>query len=592
MVESPVLTQVKARFEGLDVYDVEPAVLPDVLGERPVIVFGKWRGEARGRLVVEGRGAEGPYRQALKIDPEARRDAAALRSLWARHRIASLSDQEALEGGDALRQRITDLGLRYGLLTQYTSFIAIDRVVRNPAPQSAAGVDQPQPLPQGVAESALGQDLGAEVPSTPEPETLGAIAVVLSMLAMLRRRARARKIDLRTDRAKQFCTSSTDQKKRHHHDPQPPLPPATPASSKPASASTALPALAWLALQAAALAPTWTWMARRMLDRSDDPLGLLAIAALALLVFTLRHGLRAAPRLGWLALAALATLAATLGRTGIGPLPPLPPLAAALLAMAALACALLAFLPSEVAATPVAGLAVLALPLLSSLQFYAGYPLRVDHGRGQPLAAGAGLRGRARRQQPLDRWPAGDRRRALLGRADGLARLLHGLRGRALGAARRPRASWPGCRRSACWCWPATSCATACWWPWRRPARRRALAARRLRPGLAGGGLRRHRLGHEPFPHGDRHGHRRCLTAASPTASCTASLHKALFARRHAALPGLVGQRGAASAPPAACRGGLPRMAERMGRRAAAPAGPERGRTAASPSASRAPSRA
>ncbi|MDM0028170.1 VIT and vWA domain-containing protein [Variovorax saccharolyticus] len=186
LIESPVLTQVKARFDGLDVYDVEPSVLPDVLGERPVILFGKWRGEARGRLVIEGRGAEGPYRQELKVDPQARRDAAALRSLWARHRIASLSDQEALDGGDAQRQRITELGLRYSLLTQYTSFIAIDRVVRNPAPQSAAAVDQPLPLPQGVGETAL----GAEVPSTPEPETLGAVALLLSMLAMLRRRAR------------------------------------------------------------------------------------------------------------------------------------------------------------------------------------------------------------------------------------------------------------------------------------------------------------------------------------------------------------------------------------------------------------------
>ncbi|MDM0014251.1 exosortase Q [Variovorax sp. J22P168] len=137
------------------------------------------------------------------------------------------------------------------------------------------------------------------------------------------------------------------------------------------------PALAWLGLQAAALAPTWTWMARRMLDRSDDPLGLLALAALATLVVLRRHDLRAAPRLGWLALAAATTVAATLLRTGLGGLPALPPLAAGLLAMAALACGLLAFLPRGVAATPVAGLAVLALPLLSSLQFYAGYPLRL-----------------------------------------------------------------------------------------------------------------------------------------------------------------------------------------------------------------------
>ncbi|MBB3180371.1 VIT and VWA domain-containing protein [Variovorax sp. Sphag1AA] len=190
MIESPVLTSVKARFEGLDVYDVEPGALPDVLGERPVIVFGKWRGEAKGRLIIEGRSANGPYRQELKVDSQARKDAAALRSLWARHRIASLSDQEALEGGDDYRKRITDLGLRYSLLTQYTSFIAVDKLVRNVAPQNSVGVDQPVPLPKGVSELAVGQSLGAEVPSTPEPETLGAIAVVISMLAMLRRRAR------------------------------------------------------------------------------------------------------------------------------------------------------------------------------------------------------------------------------------------------------------------------------------------------------------------------------------------------------------------------------------------------------------------
>ena len=194
MVESPVLTNVKATFEGLDVYDVEPPALPDVLGERPVIVFGKWRGEAKGRLVVEGRAANGPYRQemAVKDAVGSARDLSALRSLWARHRIASLTDQETLEGGELLSKTITELGLKYSLLTQYTSFIAIDEIVRNTAPQNATGVDQPLPLPKGVEESALDEprSFGAEVPSTPEPELLGAVAVVLSMLAMLRRRAR------------------------------------------------------------------------------------------------------------------------------------------------------------------------------------------------------------------------------------------------------------------------------------------------------------------------------------------------------------------------------------------------------------------
>lgn len=132
-----------------------------------------------------------------------------------------------------------------------------------------------------------------------------------------------------------------------------------------------LPAGAWIALQALALLPAWVWMARRLADGADDPLGLLALAALAMLVGVHRKALRASPALGWLAAAAALTLAATLLRGTLAPL------LASLLAVLALAAALLAFLPRRIAATPVLLLAVLALPLLSSLQFYAGYPLRV-----------------------------------------------------------------------------------------------------------------------------------------------------------------------------------------------------------------------
>ncbi len=184
MIESPVLTNVHATFGGLDVYDVEPQQLPDVLGERPVIVFGKWRGEARGGVTIAGQSANGPWKQELRIGGRTAQNASALRALWARHRIAALSDQEALAAGDRYKQAITDLGLKYSLLTQYTSFIAVDKVVRNTA--GSDSVNQPLPLPQGVSENAL----GAEVPSTPEPEVFGAVAVALSMLAMLRRRAR------------------------------------------------------------------------------------------------------------------------------------------------------------------------------------------------------------------------------------------------------------------------------------------------------------------------------------------------------------------------------------------------------------------
>ncbi|HVK32983.1 MAG TPA: VIT and VWA domain-containing protein [Burkholderiaceae bacterium] len=180
MIDAPVLTSVKARFDGLEVYDVEPArldALPDVLGGRPVALFGKWRGEPRGQLVLDGRTASGDWQQVVPVAaPDA--EAQALRLLWARQRIRQLSDEEALVGGNAKREAITSLGLQHSLLTQYTSFIAVDHVVRNPDPANAASVNQPLPLPQGVSNQAV----GAAVPSTPEPAAWLALLVALGLV--------------------------------------------------------------------------------------------------------------------------------------------------------------------------------------------------------------------------------------------------------------------------------------------------------------------------------------------------------------------------------------------------------------------------
>ncbi|MDR0701735.1 MAG: VWA domain-containing protein [Azoarcus sp.] len=191
MITSPVLTSVRADFEGVETWDVVPQKLPDVLAERPVIVFGKWR-DAQGagpkQLVLEGRRADGAYRQTLPLlEAQGINEErfSALRHLWARQRIAELSDQENLMGDKSLRKAITALGLEYSLLTQYTSFIAVDDRIRNMQPDSATAVDQPQPLPQDVSNLAVG---GAYVPGAPEPQTTGALLVTLSMLAMVARR--------------------------------------------------------------------------------------------------------------------------------------------------------------------------------------------------------------------------------------------------------------------------------------------------------------------------------------------------------------------------------------------------------------------
>ncbi|MCX5883967.1 MAG: VIT and VWA domain-containing protein, partial [Deltaproteobacteria bacterium] len=155
-IQSPVLTRVKTDFEGFEVYDVEPPAVPDILAERPVIIFGKWKGAPKGTIRLSGISGDRPY--SASIDAGSVKPSpvnSALRYLWARHRISVLSDYDKLSHDDSRVKEITQLGLDYNLLTEFTSFVAIDSLPRNVDGKSTT-IKQPLPLPQGVSDLAVG----------------------------------------------------------------------------------------------------------------------------------------------------------------------------------------------------------------------------------------------------------------------------------------------------------------------------------------------------------------------------------------------------------------------------------------------------
>ncbi|MDT4898976.1 MAG: Ca-activated chloride channel [Acidobacteriota bacterium] len=187
-IQTPLLTDIQIRANGFDTYDVQPVHLPDLLAQRPVILFGKWRGPVTGSFELHGKTGRGDYVTSLDVGSvqpdEANR---ALRYLWARSRIAELSDYGSADVSPERVKEITSLGLKYSLLTQYTSFIAVLEVVRNPAGE-AKDVNQPLPLPLGVSNLAVGDGIG--VGSEPELVWLALASLVIALLMIIRSRRR------------------------------------------------------------------------------------------------------------------------------------------------------------------------------------------------------------------------------------------------------------------------------------------------------------------------------------------------------------------------------------------------------------------
>lgn len=168
-ISTPILTQVEAGFEGFGAYEVEPAFIPNMLADRPIIVFGKWRGAAAGTVLLGGRTGDQVYSTQFDVSAfQAKPTNKALRYLWARHRIDQLSDDEQATYSSDLGPQITQLGLDYNLLTKYTSFVAIDRRIRNEGGLETVSVTLP--LPEGTEDSAVGGWSGGVTTVTAEDD--------------------------------------------------------------------------------------------------------------------------------------------------------------------------------------------------------------------------------------------------------------------------------------------------------------------------------------------------------------------------------------------------------------------------------------
>jgi exosortase/archaeosortase family protein len=121
--------------------------------------------------------------------------------------------------------------------------------------------------------------------------------------------------------------------------------------------------------QVAAFWPVWRWYIQRMMDGSDEPWGILA--CITVLVLLTRKGAWTAPSVLTITICSAITAIYALNYAS------LPPLFRGVLAVIALALSLSSICYGRTLQAGIAGLMLVSLPLIASLQFYGGFPIRV-----------------------------------------------------------------------------------------------------------------------------------------------------------------------------------------------------------------------
>jgi Ca-activated chloride channel family protein len=154
-VRSPLLTDIAVEWNGLPVADVYPQRIPDLFSAKPLIIKGRYTAAGSGAIRLKGKMAGVDYVRDIPVAfPETMASHDVLPALWARARIDDLMNQDfnGAQSGTMrpdLKKTITQLGIEYRLMTQFTSFVAVEeRVVTTGG--KPRRIDVPVEVPKGV----------------------------------------------------------------------------------------------------------------------------------------------------------------------------------------------------------------------------------------------------------------------------------------------------------------------------------------------------------------------------------------------------------------------------------------------------------
>ena len=148
------LAKIQIDWNELSVYETYPRRIPELWAGRPLIMFGRYAEGGRREIRLSGSAEGKPLKYKLHVTlPDAQQAHDVLSKVWARKKIEDISAQLYAADAPEIVEEITNIALNHRLMTQYTSFVAVDENDMQPINQEAKAPRQvvvPVPLPEGT----------------------------------------------------------------------------------------------------------------------------------------------------------------------------------------------------------------------------------------------------------------------------------------------------------------------------------------------------------------------------------------------------------------------------------------------------------
>lgn len=148
------LAKIQIDWKGLSVYETYPRRIPELWAGRPIIMFGRYAEGGRQKIELSGSAEGKPLKYKLHVTlPDTQPTHDVLSKAWARKKIEDISAQLHAADMPEIIEEITNIALAHRLMTQYTSFVAVDENDMQPIDQEVKAPRQvvvPVLLPEGT----------------------------------------------------------------------------------------------------------------------------------------------------------------------------------------------------------------------------------------------------------------------------------------------------------------------------------------------------------------------------------------------------------------------------------------------------------